>query len=287
MYVPVGPDIRISNATPSGIAERPSTAFSPDSKQYLTVFEYNARQQCVRRSEIYDRRVTETGGVLGSDLPISKAIGGTPSPTDGSAICPDVAYSTDSKEFLVVWSDRGAGDPGERDIFGRRVSSTGAALGPVFTISSTTDPGTDRDANNPAVSYNPSSQQFLVVWSGDEMAVDDEFVTMGRRVSTTGSTLGSFGSPFQISQNADLDQFTEPDVAYSPATNQYLVVWTGGMSSNWEIDGRRVDASGAPQGSDIQISDHYSVNPGRAPRTRGRGGWGGQFPGRLDRRPAR
>lgn len=75
---------------------------------------------------------------------------------DNNQWLPDVAYSGQTDEYLVVWEDH-RGD--QADIYAQRVSDSGTLLGEEIIISNA--PG---DQLRPRVTYNEATGQFLVVW---------------------------------------------------------------------------------------------------------------------------
>ena len=99
------------------------------------------------------------------------------------AEAPDVAGNPSTQEFLVVWD--GSFAPNETEIYGQRIAF-GAEAGPSdFLISEMgLDFDSQFDANNPAVTYNPMTNEFLVVWQGDDNTpplVDNEYEIFGQR----------------------------------------------------------------------------------------------------------
>lgn len=94
----------------------------------------------------------------------------------------------------------------------------------------------------PSIAYNSQNHEYLVVWEAEYAGPIWEI--WGRRVSMNGAPLGS---AFRISPD---NQGSNPDVAYSSAANEYLVVWEHGTG----VYGQRVSASGTPQGSVINIA---------------------------------
>ncbi|RLC98580.1 MAG: hypothetical protein DRI77_04725 [Chloroflexi bacterium] len=153
--------------------------------------------------------------------------------SDGNA--PDVVYSSDHDEYLIVWEDAGA-------IYGARVGGVCYAgfggIGSAFEISG------DR-ANigeyDPAVAYNrhSSHQDYLVVWA-DTDALPSHRAIYARRVD--GATVS--GNSFEITSTTSAYNY-EPDVAYNLNMNEYLVVYThdpskGTNQNARDIYGRRV-----------------------------------------------
>jgi len=94
----------------------------------------------------------------------------------------------------------------------------------------------------PSIAYNSQSHEYLVVWKAEYAGSIYEI--WGRRVSTSGTPLGS---AFHLSPD---NQGSSPDVAYSSAANEYLVVW----EHNVGVYGQRVSASGTLQGSVMTIA---------------------------------
>src|SRR5262245_57123837 len=107
----------------------------------------------------------------------------------------------------------------------------------------------DFDATDAAVAYNPTNNEYLVVWSADDntgLLVNEELEIYGQRVdAATGARLGS---RIRISnQGPDGSQFSKaaaPAVAYNGTANEYLVVWAGstptGGEFEFEIYGQRI-----------------------------------------------
>ncbi len=91
----------------------------------------------------------------------------------------------------------------------------------------------------PVVAYNSVHNEYLVVWFIAVSSVDRVF---GVRVDSQGLPIGS---SFAISEpgNAQWD----PDVAYDPVNDRYLVIWTfdySGDGSDTDVLGRFIPSSG-------------------------------------------
>jgi hypothetical protein len=150
---------------------------------------------------------------------------------------PDVAFSTVSHQFLVVWADYNVGR-----IFGRFVLDTGAANGLPFSICEA-----PFGALYPAVAFNAINNEFLVTWddSGNRGGV-----IYGQRVD--GSTGTMVGTNFPI---GSVYGGIRSAVAWSPVQNSYLVVYWGPSSGAPEVYGRRVSANGALLGANFNLSN--------------------------------
>ncbi|HSQ76378.1 MAG TPA: hypothetical protein VLT13_12515 [Bacteroidota bacterium] len=88
----------------------------------------------------------------------------------------------------------------------------------------------------PAVAYNSTDREYLVVWLGGGGAI------VGQRVSEAGVVTGS---PIGIAANS----FGRPSVVYNAAQNQYLVAYVEGTSMSYGIYGRVLDHQGGLLGS--------------------------------------
>jgi hypothetical protein len=151
-----------------------------------------------------------------------------------------VAYNSLRDEYLVVWSGNHVGeklDPDEKEIYGQRVdASSGSLIGNMLRISYM---GPFEDplyyAASPDVAYNPTRDEFLVVWTGSDntgVLVNLEFEIWGQSLSYDDhDELSLKYNNIRISDmgpdgNVDYDAF-DPAVAYDWIKDQYLVVWRG------------------------------------------------------------
>jgi hypothetical protein len=149
---PVGPDFRISQVGSDGEegrdADSADVAYNPAANEYLVVWEANGLPES-GEFEIFGQRVSAGGAELGGDFRISETgIDGDPA---RDALNPAVAYKPAANEYLVVWQ----GDPVTKDeveIYGQRLSATGAKQGTSFRISNVGPDGdVSREGQNPAV----------------------------------------------------------------------------------------------------------------------------------------
>jgi hypothetical protein len=274
-------DFRISDMGPDGNiyydAYNPAVAYNSTDNEYLVVWEGddNTAPLVDGESEIFGQRINAaTGAEVGTnDFRISD-MGPNGNP-NYDAWNPAVAYNSTDNEYLVVWYGYDDTAPlvlWESEIFGQRINAaTGAEVGTNdFRISDMGPDGNDiYDAWHPAVAYNSTDNEYLVVWYGyDDTAplVFDEFEIFGQRINAaTGAEVGI--NDFRISDmgpdgNTDYDA-RYPAVAYNSTDNEYLVVWYGDDSTAslvlWEdeIFGQRINAAtGAEVGTnDFRISD--------------------------------
>jgi len=270
-------DFRLSDMGPDGDANygaaNPAVAYNGTNDEYLVVWQGDDTGALVEEEyEIYGQRVNAaTGAEIGAnDFRLSDM--GPDGDVNYGAWYPAAAYNSTANEYLVVWhgdDDTGPLVDEELEIFGQRVAATGAEIGANdFRLS---DMGPDGDANCgagiPAVAYNSTEDEYLVVWSGDDGTgglVDEEYEIFGQRVSA--ATGAEIGADFRLSDmgpdgDANYDAGV-PAVAYNSAGNEYLVVWNGDddtgplVDEELEIFGQRVAATGAEIGAnDFRLSD--------------------------------
>ena len=178
-----------------------------------------------------------------------------------------VAYNYTNKEYLVVWASNQKITPngsGEYEIWAQRYNAVnGTAIGSNFRVSDMGPDGSDSyGANAPAVAYNSTNNEYLVVWYGDNDeggVVRNESEIWGQRIdAATGTQVGT--NDFRISNMGPDGNLAAdakfPDVAYNSTNNEYLVTWSGDsfLDEKIEIWGQLVTATGTQRGKDFRIS---------------------------------
>ncbi len=152
---------------------------------------------------------------------------------------------------LLLGTARGAVVPLDQDF---RISSMGPDGSPNY------------DAFNPSIAYNPTANEYLVVWSGDDNTgslADEEAEIYAQRVSASGALLGGRIRVSDMGPDGNtIYAANSPSVAYNPAYDQYLVVWSGDdtagtlVNDENEIFGQLLGATGEPVGAnDFRISE--------------------------------
>ena len=219
-----------------------------------------ARGSAVAYDSVNDRYlVVSSHGVLwgrlvdGSGAPIGGQfqIGGTV-----HAHFPRVAFSPDANggagAFLVVWHES---DTSPTSIHTRLVSSTGALL----TADTQLVPATSFWEVGAAVSYSTVSKEFLVAWRTFSPAT-----IRGIRVSNSATALGASFPIAAYHEYAD-----NPNIAYNPSADEWLVVHSGYNVSYAYVSAQRVKPGtgallGGPnpfgQASAVYITD-VAYNP--------------------------
>ena len=206
----------------------PVVGYSPVANRYLVVWED------WQADDIYGRLVNANGTTSGSQFPIAMA--------NEYQWNPDLAYGSTYDQFLVVFDDDRL-VPGDNDISGQFVNSDGTLSGSNFTVS-----GPSSDQLLPAVAYNSSDDQFLVVWQDDRNTASDDDI-YGRVINANGTYEGA---EFPIT-TAGPEQ-GDVDIAYAASANLYLVVW----EQSADIYGRLVNADKTFVGSEFQIASSSS-----------------------------
>jgi hypothetical protein len=218
----------------------PQVAFNSGAGQFLAVWIDNRNSG---KPAVFGLRISATGAPIGGDFQISGP---------GAVITiydsPALAYNSVTNQFLVVWADLRSDSTRGHDVYGRRVSASGATVGGDFLISG---PGADEDDDGPAVAYSPVANQFLVVWSDRRDLYTRNSDIYGRRVRAFGSVAKT---DFRISNAAALDGEGSPTIAYNSDDDQFLVAWMDKRRGLFDIFGQLLPSAGAKIGGNFRIS---------------------------------
>lgn len=254
----------------------PHSVYDPTRDRFLVVWSEGPDEPQVQ-GRLVD---AETGVDAGTGLMTFSDAGSAS--VYGYARSPQAAYNSAADEFLVVWAAYDLTAPGvsELEIFGQRIDAeTGLELGTNdFRISDMGAlPSDSGYAFTPDVVYNPTADEYLVVWAGGDNEVGD-FALGAREIFAqrlTGATATEVGvNDFPISSmgasDSDEDFDAEsPCIAFNRLLNQYVVAWSGDDDTPPLSNGvrgifmQRLDASGTELGADdILVS---SAGAGRFP----------------------
>ncbi|MCU0281466.1 MAG: hypothetical protein MUE66_06500, partial [Acidimicrobiia bacterium] len=175
-------------------------------------------------------------------------------------VTPAVAWNGTRNEYLVVWADERDSGARGRDIYGRRLEATGAAIGGEFRICG--DGATGHDFS-PAVAWNQVTGRYLVVWQDARDIGTRNWDIYGRTITELGAPSGD---DLRISTNGmqtnsifvtHIEEIA-PDVAADTLSGGYLVVWQDGRhapaADGYDIRARRVAAGGKNQGADFRVN---------------------------------
>jgi hypothetical protein len=243
----LGPELRISGPNAASNDYFPAVAWNEADDEYLVVWQ-DGRNLNSRGWDIYGRRVGADGA--GPELRISGAGAVT---EDGH---PAVVWNQTAEEYLVVWMDYRNSSTRAADIYGRRVGADGVPIGGDIRISGPQATGEDWF---PAVAWNQTANEYLVVWEDLRSDSTRGHDIYGRRVGADGARLGA---DLRISGPKATGNENYPAVAWNQDANQYLVVWQDDRNSStrhYDTYGRRVGADGARLGGDIRISGPQAI----------------------------
>ncbi len=252
-------DFRISDMGPDGSAayqvETLDIVYNSTNNEYLVVWESddNTGSLVDNEREVFGQRLNASGAEIGSnDFRISDM--GSDGDANYDARRPEVAYNKINDEYLVIWQgddDRFLLANNEFEVFGQRLNAiTGAELGlNDFRISDMgPDGNSSYDAYKPEIAYNSTSNEYLVVWTGDDNTaplVDDEYEIFGQRLKIDGAEIGS--NDFRISDmgpdsDPDFGIFRYTSLAYNNTNDEYLVTWDAddSVDGEYEIFGQRL-----------------------------------------------
>lgn len=151
-----------------------------------------------------------------------------------------VAYNSVSNEYLVIWGQSVGG------IKGQRVDAAGVPIGSTIFLSSG-----QFGAGNPAVAFNPFTNQYLVQW--------DAFANFPSNADIFARFInadGTFGGPIVTVTTAD-DFQVFGSVTVNTITHQYLLAWWDQRNSATtfsDIFGQLVNGDGSLAGTNIPLS---------------------------------
>jgi len=228
------PSFPIANAPYKQL--KPVVAYSPVTETYLVVW-LDHRADDVSGIDIYGQRISSEGVLLGENFLISTS--------GGNERRPAVAYDSVNDRFLVTWSAFPQGRNYAANVLGRIVSSDGSFVGRQFKIGIG-----PKEQFKPALSFDPSTESYLVVWQDrrDEITSRDDI--WGQVVSADG---GLLGDPIRISALPESEW--RPDVAYDTQRQRHLVVWMRRNGELADLYGQFVTGGGALSGPAFVITD--------------------------------
>ncbi len=198
------------------VAQYPRVAYSPDvdggNGGFLVTW-----QQSDAINNVFSRLVSYTAGLISpvEELSFDGAFN-----ESGAA----VAYSTGSREFMVVWDGMWR-DPvtnalSWKSIVAQRVGVGGSKLGAPILI--TKAPAAGWGFRDPSIAYNPDNNEYLTVYTGwnDSYA----FVNARRIAPVSGALLPTGDSAVEKTLSVASGTYIT-EVAYNSSTRQYLASW--------------------------------------------------------------
>lgn len=228
----------------------PAVAYNAAQNEYFVVWQ-GEDDVHAGAAEIFARRLdAATGKGLALDAIRVSDMGGNDADAGFDAQRPAVAYNGLAGEYLVVWEgddDTAPHVEGASEIFGQRLSAeTGEAMGTNdFAISDMggSDAATAFGAHRPALAFNETHSEYLVVWLGDDDTsglVDNEFEIFGQRLDAeTGEAVGTNDFAISAMGTPKDARFAAayPAVTFNPTDGDYLVVWRGDHNEGTLVDG--------------------------------------------------
>lgn len=176
------------------------------------------------------------------------------------------AYNEARDEYLVAWTREGFQEDAA-GVFGRRVSGDGVPLGSEFHIGAGRF---EQWPRAPVVVWNPIRDQYLVAWSEEECHSDacdpPNNQIKARRVTGVGTPIGdeivvvnNLASHEWVAPNGR--NYWDPDVAFNPDRNLYLVVFG---DSHEGVRARHVRPNGNLAGEAFIVADPAGADRGTA-----------------------
>ncbi|MFK7954622.1 MAG: hypothetical protein AB8B96_00875 [Lysobacterales bacterium] len=169
-------DFRISFRGPVGATDYDSgnavVAFNPQSNQFLVAYNGSDDDDGTVRNdiEVYVQGVTLGGSLIGEGQRISSM--GPDGVDTYWGLGPQIAYDSLAGEFLIVWigeNDTGALINNEFEVYGKPLTATGNAVRPRRRLSQMRPDGLSyAGAGLPRLARNPTTNQFLMVFSGND-----------------------------------------------------------------------------------------------------------------------
>lgn len=277
--IEAGPnDFRISEAGNDGdnISDTflPAVTYNSTDNTYLVVWEGTGRGSPLVLEHVWGNRIDAASGqrLHEDDIEIDESTGGGTSSKENTA--PVAAYNSVENEFLIAWAGTSRSDNdfrgGETEVMIRRMNAeTGDLIDGETRITDHGVRGNIRsDIYNPAITFNPVANQYLIVWDGDSdigQLADGEHEIYGQLLNGSDATeVGTDDMRISVTGgdgDADRDA-THPKVAFDG--NHYLVVWqadAGSADDKFEIYGQRlVGSTGLVSGGRLKLSTTGSSN---------------------------
>ena len=204
--------------------------------------------------EIYGQIVSAAGAEVGTDITLTN----TPGIIGDNR--PDVAWNSTDNEYMVVFANaKFTGISGQNDVHGQRISPAGVLVGTSsFRISNQTDVSTTFDGQLARVAYNPTANNYLVTFQGDDLANPGADEVWGQLIQADGTEIGA---DFRISTAGVDDANTALDASFSdvvwlPGISTYTVFWAAdhNAANDFEIYYQNVSATGALVGVTVEAT---------------------------------
>jgi hypothetical protein len=220
----------------------PAIAYSSGADNYLVVWTH---QWALNANTVINGRLVQADGTPYPDV-------FSVSQTTNDSSDPSIAYNSVDGEFLVVWEQ--AQSSGDLNIYARRVDENGDPLLSELVISQA-----KTYEYSPVVAYNPTLNQYLVVWLMDEDSAKINRIYT-QRLDASGALIGS-----RIEVDSSSYSTKAPHLIYNPASCEYLLAWSGHevLGLDYNIYAQRLQPDGSKSGGVISVStwEGFQFNP--------------------------
>jgi hypothetical protein len=145
--------------------------------------------------------------------------------------------------YVVAWEDDCNGD---HDIYARRFSAGGTALGPSFRVN---DDATNLNQVNPCVAMNWSGK-FVIAWQDQRDLIENIYYQC---YDAAGTALGGN----RVGNGDAMDWMTQRyPAAAMDGKGGFVLVWADEQSIYWGIFAQRFDSTGAKLGNEFQVDEN-------------------------------
>jgi hypothetical protein len=227
-------------------AQTPRVAYSPDitgGGGFLVTWHASFGVAPNEYSSVMGRMFTADGTPLTGDLMIGP---GAPRASSHWIMGADIAYSTASHEFLVVWMGNFLST---QDIFFTRVNLAGGLL----QGSTRLGPGTADWERDPSVAYNPNQDEFYLLWAGYVEAGGYGYAAGQRVKAGTGQLLGGT-TELHRALGMRVTALT-----YNTTNQEYLAAWHTSVSGGQAFYGAVLTGSTGAISGGIRLLSNYFV----------------------------
>jgi hypothetical protein len=224
----------VSPATGSNWTMGAAVAYATGSHEFLVAW----MGYYTYTNDIFFQRVNSVGGLLGGNTLVS------PGTADWERD-PSVTYNPNLDEFFIAYA--AYSDAGRYGYVGaRRVKAGSGAF-----YSQQLNYGAAVATYVPAVTYNTSTQQYLLGWYNRSAA---SAAVYGATLDAGGGVIGDLRvlSPFYSAYDA-------LDIDYNPAAGQSLLVTHGGGAASWEDAAVSILSNGTPYDNGFILTNTTDV----------------------------
>ncbi len=210
----------------------PVVAFNSTTREYLVAWHAFTNS----RWQIWTQRVSESGALVGSNAVASGS--------NKDAQAPRLVHNPARNEYVLVWLDF---RNDRADVYGQRLTSTGARTGADLAISTAAG-----NKGRCDIGYNAADATYLVAWGDTRNETSDIYGQMlDANVHLTGSNFSISASGFSE---------VAPLVAWDPVSGDFFLAWWEYHSAtDYDIWGCTVSGTGTVAGDWFTITEELEV----------------------------